>query len=178
MTANDRAVWARLERRRRHRPILDSELLPTRVGNILRAAETRPYHRYGLDAVAIWPRLWLVLPEAARQELANARTSLDASVATAIWGIGFIALTPWAWWAFPVGITATATAVVGWTPARAEVFADLVEAAYDLYRSALYQQLRWPLPDTPATEKHIGTELTRYLVRGSDQPHPTFTAPT
>jgi hypothetical protein len=51
-SVQQRAKLARLERRRRHRPVLDSELLPTRIGNILRAAETRPRHRYGLDVVS------------------------------------------------------------------------------------------------------------------------------
>jgi hypothetical protein len=176
-TAKQRADLARLEHRRRHRPVLDSELVPTRVGNILRAAETRPCHRYGLDAVVIWPRLWLMLPEPTRQELTSVRGSLDASVAAAIWGIGFVAFTPWAWWAAPAGFTVAAAAVLWWVPARAEVFADLVEAAYDLHRSALYRQLRWPLPATPADEHHTGSALTGYLVRGSDQPHPEFTPP-
>lgn len=177
LTARQRADLARLEHRRRHRPIHDSELLPTRIGNILRASETRPCHRYGLEAVIVWPRLWLVLPDLTRQELTTARASLDASVASAIWGLVFVAFTPLAWWAAPLGIAAAAAAVAWWVPARAEVFADLVEGAYDLYRTALYQQLRWPLPDTPACERLTGSGLTQYLVRGSDKPEPEFTPP-
>ena len=123
--------------------------MPTRVGNILRAAETRPYHRYGLEAVTVWPRLWLVLPDPARQELTTARGSVDASVAAAIWGLAFVAFTPLAWWAAPAGIPSPTAAVLWWVPARAEVFADLVEGAFDLYRTTLYQQLRWPVPSNP-----------------------------
>jgi len=176
-TAQQRAELARLEHRRCHRPIHDNELLPTRVGNILRAAETRPYHRYGLDAVTVWPRLWLVLPDLARQELTTARGSVDAAVATAIWGMAFVAFTPLAWWAAPVGIVVATAAVVWWVPAQAEVFADLAESAFDLYRATLYQHLRWPLPGNPADECQTGSELTRYLVRGSHKPHPEFTVP-
>ena len=160
-----------------HRPVRNDEMLPTRVGNILRAAETRPVHRYGLDAVVVWPRLWLVLPGAVRQELTSARASLDASVAAAIWGAAFVAFTPWAWWAAPVGVVTAAAVILWWLPTRAEVFADLVESTFDLYRSALYQQLRWPLPDTPAAEQQIGRALTKYLVRGSDKSYPTFNPP-
>ena len=176
-SAQRREELSRLEHRRRHRPVLDGELMPTRVGNILRAAETRPLHRYGLDAVVIWPRLWLVLPEPAVQELTGARAALDASVAAAIWGAGFVVFTPWAWWAAPAGIAIAAAAPSWWVPARAEVFADLVEAAYDLYRTDLYRQLRWPLPATPAEEHASGSMLTRYLLRGSNHPHPEFTPP-
>jgi hypothetical protein len=176
-TAAQRAELARLEDRRHHRPVDDNEVLPARIGNVLRAAETRPGHRYGLDAVIVWPRLWLVLPDQARQELTSARTSLDASVAAVIWAVAFLGFSAWAWWAAPAGIVVAAAAVLWWVPARAEVFADLVEAAFDLYRSALYQQLRWPLPDTPADEPDTGGALTKYLARGSDKPDPTFTAP-
>ena len=177
-TAEQRADLDRLEHRRRHRPILNSELMPTRVGNILRAAETRPYHRYGLEAVIVWPRLWLVLPGPARQELTTARGSVDASVAAVIWGLGFVAFTPLAWWATPVGIAMAVSAAVWWVPARAEVFADLVEGAYDMYRTVLYQQVRWPLPDNPAGEHQTGIDLTKYLDRGSDKPYPDFTSPS
>lgn len=176
-TREQLSALAHLENHRRHRPVLDSELRPTRIGNVLRAAETRPFHRYGLEAVVVWPRLWLVLPDLARQELTGARASLDASVAAAIWGVGFVAFTPLAWWAAPAGIAVAAAAVLWWVPARAEVFADLVEAAYDLYRSDLYQHLRWPLPETPADEQQTGQEVSKYLVRGSDKPDPKFTAP-
>ena len=94
-------------------------------------------------------------------------------MAAAIWGLGLVAFTPLAWWAAPVGIAVATAAAVWWVPARAEVFADLVEGAYDLYRSALYQHLRWPLPDTPAGERRTGSDLARYLVRGSISPTPS-----
>jgi hypothetical protein len=176
-TAAQRAELARLERRRRHRPVRDNEVLATRVGNVLRAAETRPDHRYGLNAVIVWPRMWLVLPDAARQELTSARASLDVAVAAVIWAAAFVGFTPWAWWAAPTGIAIASATIYWWIPARAELFADLIEATFDLYRADLYRQLRWPLPDTPAAEHKAGKALTQYLVRGSDQPNPTFTAP-
>lgn len=37
-------------------------ILPTRFGNILRAAETYPANRYGIDAVELWPRLAHKIP--------------------------------------------------------------------------------------------------------------------
>ena len=45
----------------RHR--LD-ELMPTRLGNILKNAEVYPKLRYGIDSVLIWPRLYPLLPDA------------------------------------------------------------------------------------------------------------------
>jgi hypothetical protein len=176
-TAQQRVKLAHLERRRRYLPVKDSELLPTRIGNILRASETRPRHRYGLDLVMVWPRLWLVLPDAARQELASARRSLDASVAAAVWGAAFLAFIPLTWWAL-VGLVVSVASVLVWVPARAEVFADLTEASVELYRTSLYRHLRWPVPKNAAVERECGEALTKYLVRGSDQPYPNFTPPT
>lgn len=55
-TSVDRALVARLERRRHHRPVAPADYLPTPFGNVLRAAETRPTLRYGLDSLVVWPR--------------------------------------------------------------------------------------------------------------------------
>jgi hypothetical protein len=175
----DRAQWrveqGRLQYRVRHRPLLDDEMLPTRIGNIMRAAETLPNHRYGLDTVVAWPCLWLVLPKTARDEIAGARTALDASVAAAIWGVAFMTFSWWAWWAAPLGLAISVAAVALWVPDRAGAFADLLLGAYALYRTELYRQLRWPLPRNPAEEQVSGPELTQYLVFGSDDASPCFT---
>jgi len=38
----------------------EERLLPTSLGNVLRAAEDRAGARYGLDAVVVWPRLYSI----------------------------------------------------------------------------------------------------------------------
>jgi hypothetical protein len=43
-------------------PIDEGFLLPTRLGNILRASERYPLERYKLEGITIWPRLFHVLP--------------------------------------------------------------------------------------------------------------------
>jgi hypothetical protein len=170
------AAFARLDHRRRRRPSNPNRYLPTPIGNILRAAETRPSDKYGLDAVVVWPRLWLLLPDTARQELQAARTALNSAVAAALWGLLFCAFAPWTPLVIPVGLAVAVAAVWFWVPTRAETFGDLLEAAYDLHRTALYQQLRWPLPSSPKQEHSHGEQLSSYLWRGSDDPDPTFTS--
>ncbi|MGO8726016.1 MAG: hypothetical protein ACLQK8_04735 [Streptosporangiaceae bacterium] len=176
-TPEQLARFARLSRAMRRRPLAPYLFMPTRLGNLLRAAETRPFVKYGLDSVVVWPRLWLVLPDTTRQELAAARAALDSAVAASIWGVLFCAFAPWTPYAVPVGLAVAAVAITIWLPARAEVFGDLVEAAYDMHRTALYQQLRWPLPTDPASEQVQGRLITAYLQLGSDDPAPTFTLP-
>ncbi len=171
-------IFQRLDRRQRRYPSSPGPLMPTRLGNILRAAETRPRDKYGLDTVVVWPCLWLILPDSVRQELNSARASLDAAVASSIWGLLFLLFTPWTVLAVPIGLAVTVFAVFFWLPSRAEVFGDLLEAAVDMNRVALYQQLRWPLPSDPRQERTEGERLTTYLWRGSDQSSPRFMPPS
>jgi hypothetical protein len=148
----------------------------TRVGNTLRAGESRPADKYGLDAVALWPHLWLLLPDNTRTELTAARSSLDSATGAFIWGILFLVFTIWTPWAAVAGLVVAVMAYQFWVPNRAEVFADLLEAAFDLHRLALYRQLRWPLPENPQDERVKGRQLTRYLMRGESGTRPSFTS--
>jgi hypothetical protein len=178
-TPDSQAVrrFQQIEHRRRHRPSRSTSLMPTRLGNVLAAAESRPADKYGLSAIAVWPHLWLVLPDDARREIVGARAALDAAAASCIWGAAFIFFSIWTPLAAPVGLLVVLAAYLLWLPARAETFADLVEAAFDLHRVALYRQLRWPLPSDPQAERVEGVKLTRYLWRGSDEATPTFVPP-
>ena len=117
------------------------------------------------------------LPETTRTELRAARASLDAATASAIWGVLFCAFAPFTWLVVPAGLAVATVAVTAVIPARAQAFGDLIEAAFDLYRTLVYQQLRWPLPTNPERERAAGIELTGYLWRGSDASTPAFTPP-
>ncbi len=158
-------------------------VLPTRLGNLLRAAEEYAEHRYGLNAVLVWPRLWLLLPPEARETLALAYQRLLAAVRAWAWGLTFLLvwtlLTAWlAWrsgggWAWLAPVAALGT---GWlwmrlayrlALARAAVFGELVRAAFDLYRLGLYDALGWPRP-SPEEEKEAGKRLTTFLWRGQE----------
>lgn len=177
LRAEQLATYGRLERARERRPSRADLYLPTKIGNILRAAETRPRDKYGLDSVAVWPRLWLVLPDSTKQEINSARTALDSAVAASVWGILFLVFTGWTILALPIGLAVCAAAVLVWVPVRAGVFGQLVVAAFDVHRILLYQQLRWPLPVTPYDEQLRGKEVSSYLQKGSDDTAPTFTPP-
>ncbi len=52
------------------------QMMPTRLGNILRAAEIYPYERYGIDAAVIWPRLRPLLKPEAMAPLEDRKTTL------------------------------------------------------------------------------------------------------
>jgi hypothetical protein len=176
-TAAQLARIGALSRAMHRRPDKPALFMPTRIGNILRAAESRPRSRYGLDSIVVWPRLWLVLPDSSRQEIAAARQSLDTSVAAGIWGVLFLVFIPWTILTLPTGLVVALVAWGLWVPARAEVYGDLVVAAFDIHRTALYQQLRWPLPASPRLEPAQGQLITAYLQVGSADPLPIFVPP-
>ncbi|MGH8905388.1 MAG: hypothetical protein ACRD0K_02435 [Egibacteraceae bacterium] len=150
-------------------PTDPNRILPTRLGNVLRAAESRPYDKYRLESVRCWVPLWLVLPETTRAELAAARGKLDGAVAAWVFGAAFVVWTPLAWWAAVVALAVPFAAYSWWALDAARHYADLVEAAFDLHRGALYRALRLGLPRSPAQDRVVGEFVSSYLLRGSDR---------
>jgi hypothetical protein len=175
-TAEERTQYLEADRDL-HRLPVEGSYLPTKVGNTLRAAEHRPAAKYGLEAITVWPCLWLVLPETARGELVTARRALDLAVSCCVWSLLFVCFTPWLPWAAAVGPGLAFICCRFWVRGQAEVFGDLFEASFDLYRVNLYEQLRWPLPARPDEEHAAGEALTAYLWRGDDGPEPVFSPP-
>jgi hypothetical protein len=168
------ALYLRLDHQRRRVPARPERRMPTRLGNVLRAAEGRPDAHFGLEATICWPRLWLLLPDTARAEVRAARSRLNAAAQVWLWGALFVVWAVWAWWALPLGVL-VAVVAYGQMVRAASVFGDLMESCFDLYRRVLYDSLRWPPPANPAEERQRGRDLTRYLWRGSSLPAPTFT---
>jgi hypothetical protein len=140
-------------------------MMPTLLGNLLRAAEEHAWVRYGLEAGVCWPRLWFLLPRDVREEIAAARSRLNEATRWLGWGLLFVVWTVWAWWAAPVGLLIAGLAWQGMTRA-ALVYGDLVRAAFDLYHPLLFEHLGWPKPKGPED----GRRLTEYLARGIRPP--------
>lgn len=57
-------------------PPKEHAVLPTRFGNIFRAAETYPADRYGIDSVPIWPRLIHVMPSSYYDKMEQSNNGL------------------------------------------------------------------------------------------------------
>lgn len=64
----------------RYYPTERSEIMPTQLGNVLKASEMYAGERYHLDAVLIWPRLLPNLPKEFVESLSSAKVSLDLMV--------------------------------------------------------------------------------------------------
>jgi hypothetical protein len=177
LTANDRAELIRCDRALRQYPTDETDFLPTHLGNILRSSERRPYDRYGLDAIVCWPRLWLLLPENARKDIQEARLTLNNGVRVFAWSILFLVWSIWSFWAIPLALLSALFAYC-WILDSAILYGELIESVFDLYRTALYQSLRFPLPTNPSEELAIGLQITEYLFRGSQRTTPLFLPPS
>lgn len=166
LTPDQRAEYTRLDSLLPTFPQQASLFLPTRLGNLLRASEEYPNLRYGLEMSAVWPRLWLLLPETTREEIGVAREALDTSTRRLTWGIACTVWVIFAWWTPLVAVVVAAISY--WSMlADAAVYCDLLRAAFDLHRVELYKALRWELPSDPDKEVDSGKALTEYLHRGS-----------
>jgi hypothetical protein len=165
LTADEHREHVELDARLMRVPSPSYGRMPTRLGNILRAAESRPAAKYGLDTAICWPRLWLVLPESTKGELTRARASLDAAARIWLWGLLFVVWAYWTLWALPTAMAVMVISYV-WMLSAAEVYGLFIETAFDVHRFALYKSLGWPLPASPAEEIELGESLTNHLWRG------------
>jgi hypothetical protein len=116
-----------------------------------------------------WSRLWMLLPDAVKKDLQEARADLNNAARVWLWSILFCAwiLLNWSLWTIwaPVLGVMSAWVAYRWAIDAARTYGELIEASFDLYRHLLYQSIRWNLPPDPDVEIRVGQELTRYLRR-------------
>lgn len=164
-------------------PVRKADVLPTRLGNVLRAAEDYPgdEERYGMDAVFYWPRLYLVLPTETRSLVEDHRSALDRMILLASLAVAFppaaliliaVAHTSWPAWAISTAVALlTGTAAYQGAVSAAVAFGDVVRSCFDNYRRALLEQLGFALPASLETERKLWGALKQQLYqRGTSDP--------
>jgi hypothetical protein len=167
LSAAERAEYARLDARRATVPAARDDRTPTSLGDLLRAAESRPRHRYGLEAAVCWPRLWLVLPDQVRADVGTARARLDQAAQLWLVSLAFAVWTVFAWWAAVVAVAGMAVAYRVMLAAAAG-YAVLVQSCFDIHRDSLYTALGRDLPQDACEELAAGRRVTDFLARGPD----------
>ena len=160
------AAW----RLRRRYP--QDALLPTALGNALRAMENDAGTAYGADTVAWWPRLYVVLGEQMRSVVDDRRDQLDVTCRLGATGAAVALITvPLLWrsgWWLALALVPLAVAVVSYRAAvvAAVAYGESVRAAFDLHRFDLLKDLHLGLPSTPAEELTANRRLTRFWLQG------------
>lgn len=159
-------------------PASEATVLPTEFGNAIRAFETHPRPRYGLDGIAVWPRISTMLSDGERTDLEEATTDLafwvNALTVIALGGVllcverlwhrpggpimtllvelGVVAFTVLAsWWAYRQAISAAAR------------WGDPVRAAFDVHRFQLFDSLGIRRPASHAEDVIAGDAANRML---------------
>ena len=157
-------------------------LLPTRFGNIIRAAEQEA-QRYGMDAATAWPRLYVTLPETFVTHFASAGAMLDLTVTIsflgavfAIAGGAFAAATlPW----YAILLCVSGGALTAWLGYRAAVRAafthgELIRVAFDVHRWRLLDAMGLTRPTSLGAERKQWQQIHQVWQRGvpdADQAH-------
>jgi hypothetical protein len=146
-------------------------VMPTRLGNALRAAEDRAGRRYGLDAIAAWPRLYPLLSDRVRALLDDQRAQLDVAarftvvlLAASAGGAALLVTHP-VWLLVPAATLGLAWLSYRGACSAAIGYGDGLEAAFDLHRLDLRTHLHLPLPATLDEERRLNAELTKFLLQ-------------
>jgi hypothetical protein len=164
------------------------EIMPTRLGNILKNAEFYPNLRYGIDAVLIWPRLYYLFPEKFIQSIGEARSALDfmlvisflSGMFALISGV-YLYIVKAYWWLFLACFWGGL--LVSWLGYRGAIgnailYAEQIKVAYDLYRNDLLKQMRLELPNNPEEEQKQWDKLDKFFYRNDPTAIQSYTDPT
>ena len=155
---------------------LEDDVLPTRLGNVLRAAELYPKARYGADFNLIWTRLGHLCPESFLEDWDQLQAALDFLV-VAVTGFSLLAvatsvtaaITGHGVWLFLLCLLGGfALAHVAYLSAveAAKELGEAMRTSFDLYRNDLLLRLRWPLPSSPVEERRTWTEINNVIHGG------------
>jgi hypothetical protein len=144
-------------------------LLPTRLGNALRAAEDTAGERYGLTTVVTYPRLYPMLSERLRLGIGELVDQLDTAAGLTVsflaaTTLGLVALLDDGWWL----LIPAATLALAWLSYRGAISAAtyhgvLLATAFDLHRFDLVAALHVALPATPDEELVLHRQLSAFL---------------
>lgn len=150
-------------------PEKKDDVMPTRLGNVLRRHERLAGAQYGLDAVIVLPLIGLVAHKERLEYLNDQREALDLSVrmcATSLLATAIAMAALWrhgAWFLLallPYGIAYVSyrgAVVVG------HAYGSAMSTIIDLDRFELYKQLRMPLPASTRAEQEMNTRLLELL---------------
>lgn len=163
-------------------PPKDELIMPTRLGNILRAAEAYPQSRYYVDSVALFPRMVVAIDKdyMGHMDTANDQCSflLNSSLLSAVFAV-FAFLASLYLYFFPSVdhpglvylLTGFVTLAIAWFFYNASLmnvskYGNLIRSAYDLFRFNLLKKLRLPLPTDNRSEKETWKKVSDLVTIG------------
>jgi hypothetical protein len=170
------------------------DVLPSRFGNTLKAAENYSGERYGLDGVQFWPRLVHVIPIDYKMSIDNARNELSFLVNMSVLSITFsflcVSAVFYTMWMVNVGHTGPEIFIQFWSEAakyliaaalgflsggffyNASIFSVgsfglMIRSSFDLFRFDLLKKLGVERPKDSIEEFECWNKLNELIVLGS-----------
>lgn len=149
-----------------------NEVMPTRIGSILRNSELYAYDHYGIDSVIIWTRLRPLLPDEIVTPLAESKTARDfmlllgtfSAAFTLIW-CPVLAIFTSRWDLFLLCAFGWLFAGICYQNAveSALAYGEQVKAAFDLHRNDLLTALHRPIPSNTDEEREEWKRLSLFF---------------
>jgi len=152
-------------------PDQESSVLPTSIGNAMRAFEVYPRVMYGLEGIQGWTRLIAVIPKEYSKLLDEAKTQVDlcanACLIGVLLGLEYVFLTVYyrrfieVW--FPV--IALGLAVLAFELCRDATiqWGELVKSSFDVFRGDLQRKLGFSAPVTKSEERELWTAFSQAI---------------
>lgn len=156
-------------------------VMPTRLGNVLRRTESLAGSQYGLNALQAVPHLLLVAPAAHVDYVNDQRSQLDLAVRMTFMSAVAVVTTllflcrDHFWTLLAIVPYGLAYLSYRGSLVAAGHYAAAVDALINLDRFALYQRLHLPLPDNAATEKTLNEQMRKvfeYVPKPMTYEHP------
>lgn len=154
-------------------PVDPALLLPTRLGNALKASETFGLTRFGLNSQQLWYELRSVTSETVRSDVAQTRAVVDlfVSLVAHLSILGFASLTVGVWYGATGPLLLAILAVGCIRPAYQGAVRNMLDWQYamqamvNLGRNSLAGALGFSLPHTFETERWMWNSLYWKLER-------------
>lgn len=167
----------------------EHSVLPTRLGNVMRASEQYPRRQYGMSAIPLWPRLIATIDKEYAAGIDEAKSSFDFMIHSTllstllgalllVCGLAYptrlASLTVSSLWLFEILVLfGLARLLYGWSIGRASAWGSLVNGAFDLYRWKLLEQLgHTQRPTTRTAERDLWARLSRQVIFGDGDSGP------
>jgi hypothetical protein len=145
------------------------DVMPTRLGNVLRRAEMQAGSQYGMNALQAVPHLLMIAPTSHVDYVNDQRSQLDLAVRMTLMSVlasatALVFLWPHRLWA----LIAVVPYVIAYLSYRGSVVAashygSAFDVLINLDRFVLYEKLHINLPATTKDEKAANRKLTRLL---------------
>jgi len=156
-------------------------LLPTALGNTIRAFEAYPAVLYGMDAIHGWPRLVGLVPEHMREAIDDSRTRMDAWLNVLVLSVVFLPVfaavvafgcagestaCAWSapWWLAPAAAVGLALLAYERAISAAAGWGLWVKAVFDLYQDDLARALGHVLPEEPEQRRLYWTQVSQAMI--------------